>query len=507
MAASFSRRHFLQSASAAGSLGVLGAGWLGQVPSLSAEETKPNPNAVQFTADIEPLVQLLENTSQDKVLEEVASRIKQGKVNYQQVVTALQLAGIRNVQPRPSVGFKFHAVLVVNSAHLASLASPDEHRWLPIFWAIDAFKASQARDVSEGNWTMAAVADKKIPAAHEAREQLATAFDRWDEDQADVAAAAFARTASSGEIFELLARYAARDFRSIGHKIIYVSNAFRTLEVMGWQHAEPIVRSLSYAILNHEGDKNPADNDFAADRPYRENQKRMAAIRKDWQSGKLDDGATKELMATIRKSSAADTCDAVVQMLNQGVSPQSIWDGMFMSAAELLMRQPGIVGLHTLTTSNAVHYAYQRAQQDETRRLLLLQNAAFLPMFREAMERRGKVGDGELLKLEPADKSEASLGNIFAKVGKDNSEAARLALAYAREQNNADEFIREARLLVFLKGRDSHDYKFSSAVLEDYRHVSPAWRDRFLAASVYNLRGSGGGNTGVVERTKQAFAS
>jgi hypothetical protein len=36
--------------------------------------------------------------------------------------------------------------------------------------------------------------------------------------------------------------------------------------------------------------------------------------------------------------------------------------------------------------------------------------------------------------------------------------------------------------------------------------LSPAWRDRFLAASVYNLRGSGGGNNGVVERTKQAFA-
>jgi hypothetical protein len=193
-------------------------------------------------------------------------------------------------------------------------------------------------------------------------------------------------------------------------------------------------------------------------------------------------------------------------MLNQGVSPQSIWDGMFLSGAELLSRQPGIVGLHTLTTSNAVHYAYQRAQQDETRRLLLLQNAAFLPMFREAMEKRGKIGGGELLKLEPAEK-DASLDEIFAKVSKDNDAAARLTLAYASKQENADEFIRRARLLVFMKGRDSHDYKFSSAVLEDYRHISPAWRDRFLAASVYNLRGSGAGNTGVVERTKQAFAS
>lgn len=504
MAGSFSRRDFLNTASAAGSLAVLG-NLAGQLPRVSAEDTKPNPDAVRFTDDIEPLVQLLENTSQDKVLEEVAKRIKQGKINYQQVVTTLQLAGIRNVQPRPSVGFKFHAVLVVNSAHLASLASADEHRWLPIFWAIDSFKSSQARDVSEGNWTMPPVKEGKPILAHEARGQLVEALDRWDEDQADRAAAAFARTASAGEIFEVLCRYGARDFRSIGHKIIYVANAFRALEVMGWQHAEPVVRSLVYAMLNHEGDKNPADNDFEADRPYRENQKRIANIHKDWQSGKVDAGATKELLAALRNDSPADCCEAVVQMLNKGVSPQSIWDGMFVCGGELLMRQPGIVGLHTLTTTNAIHYAYQQAQLDETRRLLLLQNAAFLPMFREAMVKRGKISDAEILKVEPAEK-DVSLDDIFAKVSSDRDAAARATLAYAQQEQQADEFIRRARLLVFLKGRDSHDYKFSSAVLEDYRHISPEWRDRFLAASVYNLRGSGDRDSATVKRTQQALS-
>lgn len=505
MAASYSRRSFLQSSSAAGSLALLGSSWLTQLPRVSADETKTDPKSVQFTADIEPLVQLLENTSQDKVLEEVASRIKKGTINYQQVVTALQLAGIRNVQPRPSVGFKFHAVLVVNSAHLASLASHDEHRWLPIFWAIDSFKSSQARDVSENNWTMPPVKDGKLPLPHECRNQLVQALDLWDEEQADTAAAVFARTASSGEIFEILCRYGARDFRSIGHKIIYVANAFRALEVMGWQHAEPVVRSLVYAMLNHEGDKDPANSDYPADRPYKDNQKRITAIRKDWQGGRIDDGATKEFLATLRNASPADCCEAVVQILNQGVSPQSIWDAMFVCGGELLMRQPGIVGLHTLTTTNAIHYAYQHAQLNETRRLLILQNAAFLPMFREAMVRRGKISDAELLKLEAAEKSAANLDEIFAKVSSDRDAAARATLAYAQD-NSADDFIRRARLLVFLKGRDSHDYKFSSAVLEDYRHISPAWRDRFLAASVYNLRGTGDRDSGVVKRTQQALS-
>ena len=59
--------------------------------------------------------------------------------------------------------------------------------------------------------------------------------------------------------------------------------------------------------------------------------------------------------------------------------------------------------------------------------------------------------------------------------------------------------------MVYLKGNDAHDYKFSSAVLEDYRHVSPQWRDKFLALSVFNLRGSGERDSRIVERTRAAL--
>ena len=45
-----------------------------------------------------------------------------------------------------------------------------------------------------------------------------------------------------------------------------------------------------------------------------------------------------------------------------------------------------------------------------------------------------------------------------------------------RPLGRAEPLMNMARRLVFLKGTDAHDYKFSSAVLEDYAHVSPAWR-------------------------------
>ncbi|HEX6986595.1 MAG TPA: hypothetical protein VF170_14530, partial [Planctomycetaceae bacterium] len=333
------------------------------------------------------------------------------------------------------------------------------------------------------------------------------AMENWDEAAADAAVAGLARTAGMNELFDLFCRYGARDFRSIGHKAIFVSNGFRTLQCIGWQHSEPVLRSLAYALLMHEG-SNPAQRDDEADRPYRENLERVKTIRPDWRDGKLDDGATRELISTLRTGTNDDACELCVEMLNRGVAAQSLWDGMLVGAGELLLRQPAIVALHALTTSNALRYAFEAAGDDEARRIALLQNAAFLPMFREGMQGRGKVADVSVADLEGAGQVPESPDPILAELSRDPMSAARQTLAYlnaAADPRRATALMDAARVQIFLKGTDSHDYKFSSAVLEDYRHVSPAWRNTYLAASVFKLRGSEGRNNGLVERARAAL--
>ncbi|MGE3779391.1 MAG: hypothetical protein AB7F89_19540, partial [Pirellulaceae bacterium] len=345
------RREFLQAVGVGALAGCCDLGFLSQLQPVTAAEANLDPRAVRLRPEIEPMVRVIEETSREKVLEAVADRIRRG-TSYQEVLAGLLLAGVRNVQPRPSVGFKFHAVLVVNSAHIASLASPDSDRWLPIFWAIDEFKASQARDVEEGNWTMGPVDEAALPPAHRARQAFVEAMDKWDEAAADVAVASLARHAGANEVFELFAQYGPRDFRSIGHKAIYVANAWRTLQCIGWQHAEPVLRSLAYALLNHEGEGNPAQGDLAPDRPLRRNRELVKGLRPDWQTGRIDDAATQALLATLREGSESDSCELVAKQLNEGISPQSIYDALLVGAGELLMRQPGIVGLHAVTSTN-----------------------------------------------------------------------------------------------------------------------------------------------------------
>ena len=502
------RRTFLQMA--AGGSALLGLGdlaFISRLPRVSAQEAQLDSDRVRFDDDIEPLVRLLEETPREQVIEAFAERIGRG-TSYQQVLAALLLAGVRNVQPRPAVGFKFHAVLVVNSAHIASLASPDTDRWLPIFWALDYFKTAQAADEREGDWTMRPVDEGSVPPAHRARETFVQAMERWDEAAADAAVASLARSAGANELFEIFARFGARDFRNIGHKAIFVANAFRTLHCIGWRYAEPVLRSLAYALLTHTGEPNPADNDLAPDRAWRLNQELVKEIRPDWQHAGTDQQATEELLNLLRTGSSEEVCREVVQLLNRGVSPQSIQDAFQVSSVELLMRQPAIVALHAVTTTNAMQYAFRTAGNDETRRLLLLQNAAFLPLFLQGMRDRGSVSDMRISEIGGADAigdPAESLNTIFDKVRSEPADAASRLLAYLEAGGDARQFVQAARRLIFLKGTDSHDYKFSSAVLEDYYGVSPEWRNRFLAASVFHLRGSEDADNSLVQRTRAAL--
>ena len=501
------RRSFLQTAVGTGALAALGDfGFLAQLPSVSAAEAVADAHLVRFHPEIEPLVRLLEDTPRERVIEEVAARVKRG-LSYRQLLAALFLAGVRDLQPRP-VGFKFHAVLVINSAHLASLASPESDRWLPIFWAIDNFKVSQAAKQKEGNWKLPPVEESAVAPGHRARAAFAEAMDHWDEAAADAAIVGLVRSnTSADELFEIFCRYGARDFREIGHKSIYVSNSFRCLEVIGWQHAEPVLRSLAYALLDHDDTKeNPSKADLPADRPFRENLNLLKGIRGGWAEGKPSPEASADLLKTLRAGSASDASGLVAKMLNDGVAPQSIFDGLFSGAGELLMQAPGIVSLHATTFTNAIHYAWHRTQNDELRRLLLLQNAAFLPLFRGDHKDSGLHIDA-LEPLAPEAAGDEAVAEIFADISHDRLAASRKILAWLKDNPDAAPLATAARRLIFLKGNNAHDYKFSSAVLEDYEQLSPPWRDRLLAASAFNLRGAGDKDNDLVKQTRSALGA
>lgn len=495
-----SRRTFLQSASAVG----LGAGlgpWatLGAITPARAAEMALEPEAVRYRPEIEPVVRWIEETRRDEALNVAVAQLNAG-LSYRDLFAGLFLAGIRNIKPRP-VGFKFHAVMVMNSAHLLGQTAPVEDRLLPMFWALDNFKSSQAQDVQEGDWTLSKVDEAHLPSPSRAVAELQTAFDAWDADAADTATAAVARYSGAAEAMEPFWHCAVRDWRNIGHKPIFAMQCWRTLQAIGWEHAEPVLRSLSYGILDTQG------GSASAEGPYEANLELARSIRSDWALGRRDSGATETLLDAIRSSAPEQASAEAARLLNEGIAPESLWDAVILAGSELLVREPGIIPLHAVTAANALHYISGAAADPTTRVLALLQGAGWVPLFRRRMNLDASPVLTSMEPIAPDGSGDEAIAQIFEAISDDHRRAAALILGYFDQGGSSDALFAATRHSIFRKGRDSHDYKYGAAAWEEHHLASdPRWQPAIAAAIVGKIPGSGTTDSPLMRRAQEAVA-
>lgn len=461
---------------------------------LAITESAP---LVQLTADIEPVVRLIEETPREKCFEVIAEQLRRG-LPHRKFVAALFLAGIRNVNPQPP-GFKFHCVFVIHAAHQMSLDVPVGDRLLPLFWALDNFKVSQQKDVEEGDFRLTDVTGR-LPSVESAWDEFHSAMWAWDEEKADRAITVLARNESAHRIIGGLWRYGARDYRNIGHKAIFVANTWRTLQTIGWQHAEPVLRSLVLGLLDFGRQMEVNDYTFA-------NQcfKANSALAKEtyeklpgsWTTATGDAATTESLLDAIRSGKSEEACQQAVSMVQdkQAGAPE-IWDAVHLAAGELMMQQPGIYGIHTVTSTHALRYAFKTAAFTQTRLIMMLQGIGWMCQFRNFMSGKPQgLKDVKITELTP-DAAEVSVGDVFDLVDKDAPAAASKAMSFAVP----NEFMRTANGLLLRKATDAHDYKYATSIFDDYRRVSPKWRPHMLATAVYYLRGTDSPDSPVMQR-------
>jgi hypothetical protein len=493
------RRRFLQSASALG----LGAG-LGEwalvraVTPARAAEMAVAPEMVRFRPEIEPVVRWIEETPPEQAFEVAIDRLKHG-LSYRDLLAGLFLAGIRNIKPHP-LGFKFHAVMVMNSAHLLGQTAAVEDRLLPMFWALDNFKNAQAQDVKEGDWALGPVEESRVPKPHAARAAFLSAMEAWDAEAADAAVAGLCRGSGAAGAMEPIWRMAVRDQRNIGHKPIFAMQSWRVLQTIGWPHAEPVLRSLAFGLLDLHGDdrKVPVG-------PYQANLENARKMRDDWQAGRPDAAATTSLLQTIRHATAEEASAEAFKRLNAGVSPDSLWDAVVLASSELLMQSPGIVAIHATTSANALHYIFHASGDDTTRKLALLQAVGWQPLYRGRAKPPAEPAIDRLEPLSPGAKGDEAIGAIFEAVSRDRKEAARKALGYLAAGGSTEAMFDAGRRLIFRKGRDSHDYKYGAAIWEECLLASdPKWHAPLTAAALFNFPGAKTPDSPLMDRARDA---
>jgi hypothetical protein len=502
----------LQVSASAGILGGLGS--LGALGHALAAQADVRPDLVRLSAEIEPIVRVIEETPRERIFEAAAELLRTG-VDYRRFMAALYLAGIRNVDSRSS-GSRFHCVYVINSAHQLALESPARERLLPLFWALDDFKGAQASRPRPMR-----PLPGRAPAGAAAVAALRTAVHVWDPNAAEHALAGMARTCGAAEAFEELWRLGARDFRPIGHKAIFVANTWRTLQTIGWQHAEPAFRALGQALANNG---TQFENGLSFDdQCHRVNDElvrtRAGALPADWTDSTAagsaaDDAMAAALLAPIRAGNASAACrDAVALLTESRARAGAIWDVVHLAAAEFMLRRGNFSDVHAVTSVNALHFGFSMARTTETRLFLLLQAVGWMAhfAFTSGLANNNLAPGASILELAPPDADipadpAAAAEDTLTMVRTARTAAARSAFAYARRHANHPALVTAARRLVFTRATDPHDYKYPAAAFEDMSIVSPAWRPHMLAASMLHLPAPTAPESRTIQRARTAVA-
>ena len=482
------RRDFLRTVGAAASCG------------LTADIAWPPEVAADMQRELDQLSGWLTETPHDRLLEQIVDRIRRG-LNYELLASAITQAAARGVQPYPEVGFKFHSVMAMQSVYRASVRLPDADRWLPLIWAADYFKRSQGLELRQSGWRMPVVKNRSPDNGARARQALVDALDSWDREAADAAVVSYSEVASSDDVFDLMFRYAARDFRAIGHKTISACNAHRMLARMGWTNRESLLRSLVAALQNHDDQPNPALSPGKADRAWLKNREYVDRLPSSWADGTADPAAGHDLLEAMRHGIDTEASGRVFALLSRGVAPESLWEAIIAMAGELMLRRSGIISVHANTTVHAMHYAYRNTGKSHTRALVLLQCASFMPGFRNLLPDRQRDIDIDKLQPLPLDgASDDPLDEIFADVSDDRMLATRKILGYLQSGGNADELIARARHYVVYKTTGAHDYKFTEALFENALSVRPPLQAPYLASGTLYFNGSNDRENSVISR-------
>lgn len=510
------RRNLLRSTAGAAALAWVDVSWLRGLEILAADAP---PDKVRFDLEIEPIVQLIEETPRGKCVPVFIDQLRRG-LSYRRFLSAAFFACIRWKHCHHDV-YKIHAV-----HHVSQEVRPEE-RLLPLFWALDGFK--QRSEDFPGSFLPPLTAS--LPSAENAAAEFHDAMRQPDLGRAEPALVALTRSLGARQTIEQLWLYGCRNGKAGGHGAISVANSCRALESIGGRHADSVLRFVIQDLfyLGYvEPDANFAPNTARVDQ-------HLDTLPKVWAGDRGDAAATRELFSVIRAGMADAACDLAIRQLAGNVNAQAIWDAVHLATAELLVRNSSGWGLasrplHANTSTNALHYAFRVCLSPKTRLLLLLQAVAWAAARTNSELSEQSLREMQILELDGASlpkSADDAVAEIFELLPlrtyrwdpverkallnygerSDADQACRKAFALLKERPEARQlFARTAYSWLCQKASaDHHEYKILAAMLEDATLVSAEFQPHLLAAGVHYFHGNHTPDNPVVQQVRDAL--
>ena len=448
--------------------------WSSSAP--TAWDAKGRANAGSDTPELLRFAFELRDAQHEAAFELAGAAIRSG-TSYDKLLGAVFLAGAHDIRPRPH-GI-LHAVMMVESSFQLAQQSPAREAWHFALWNLDDLKRAQERDRREdGDWKLPPAPEHVPREPGRARSELAAAIAAADVERADAALVGLVATHGHSEAFEVLWPLMARCYAFIGHKMIYAAQVERVLRRIGWNYAEPVLRSLVMsALVDRDTDSFDLVQELAADLPA------------DWLTRSSDAAHSAVIAGELRSASPGEAPLVILRSIRSGSGPQNAWDAMRLLASEIFLARPGrraqtgrnaLLPVHAVTVVNAMGHAFRTTTNPSTKGLLLLQSAAWLAALRDDL--------GEMVGLElgaePLDELGAgsdppSIEDVFRR--------ASPGLACSRLKAHPEELDAQTDRLrqgVLRRAIEHHQHKYAAAIFEECRLADARWRASLLAPSI-----------------------
>lgn len=361
---------------------------LAQLGQASAADAPLVPGRIRQTPDIESLVALIRTTPRTECVAAFIRELNRG-LTYHDFLSALFLATFEHGDP--------HQVAQVYSAHRLASQSPVADRLLPLFWVLDRIALGFEQQPS----MLLKDIGNDLPAVDRDATALEAAMREQDAAAAERAIVAVARAHGPRPAMSRLGKHGIRRVGgSFGHHPIMIANAYRTLDALNWERAEPVLRYLASGFSQNESDE--------AYEPNRERVRQVAAkLPGDWAHGPASRAATVELYGMLRRGEREPSCELIsAELTSGGATAATVWDAIHLTASDLIVRYKtgglpiGGAMIHAITSTNALRFGFMNSEDDGVRLLMILQGVAALSdVFLADAAKDDQLRDMNLLEL------------------------------------------------------------------------------------------------------------
>jgi len=324
-----SRREFLTDVGRGALTATLGlgiAGDLGFAPAFAADDAE----TLSF-GPLEPLVELLQETSADKLLPKLVEQLKTG-ADLRRLVAAAALANARSFGGEDYVGF--HTMMALSPSLKMAGELPLELQPLPVFKVLYR-NTARLQDSGTRN-TLKAVRAGTAPegSGGAALRDLVRAKDR---EGAEKLFAALAKTSPADAFNHLL--YEVQDAAEV-HRVNLPARAWDLIDVVGAEHAHTLLRqSLRYCLQFEPRNGTGAWTAPRTVLPKLFDQYGLEGKTPGTKPG--DDAWVEQMTRTIFEASPEQAADAVAAALAEGFAPAAVGEAITLATNQLILRDHG----------------------------------------------------------------------------------------------------------------------------------------------------------------------